>query len=176
MGPARDFPRPHPGAGDGRRCTVAPVVFFGGKQKYGKQKAEMGGDRRGWFLLSAFCFLLWLWLCMTEAQEGLIDGLKAMECGLGCSLNWAGEDYPCAGGAVTGGRSLGIGGFLVEADVRIVVRKCVFSEGTGVPKEKQTIEYKDGPVSDGRRLRIESITPIMGVALLLGCNDPSKGA
>ena len=43
-------------------------------------------------------------------------------------------------------------------------------------EEKQTIEYKDGPVSDGRRLRIESITPIMGVALLLGCNDPSKGA
>ncbi len=113
---------------------------------------------------------------MSELSDMLIEGLLQREGECESSINWAGADYPCSGGAEFGGKKLDIGGMKLNEDVKIVVRVSIFPDGPGRPSEKQTLTYTSAPGAAPRRLRIDSVTPIYDAVLVLECNYVSKGA
>ncbi len=112
---------------------------------------------------------------MDLATETLVDGLIQTEQEVGAVLTWAGVEYPCTGGAQTGGRKLDLGGYKLNADVTIVVRTSVFGEGTQ-PSEKRTVQYLSAPDATAVTLRIDVVTPVRGAVLVLECNFPGKPA
>ena len=113
---------------------------------------------------------------MSELSEHVLDGLLQAEEASGATLSWAGQKYPCTGGAEFGGKQLDLGGFKLKAEVTVVVRTAVFPAGVGLPQEKQTLLYSSAPGLPGRKLRIDSVTPWQGAMLVLECNDPNRGA
>ena len=112
---------------------------------------------------------------MSEQTDFLLEGLLEAEDASGATIIFAGQSYPCAGGAEFGGKTIEAGGFRMKAEVTIAVRTAVF-DGGPLPKEKQTIQYSSAPDVPPRRLRIDSLTPWQGQVLILDCNDPNRGA
>ena len=113
---------------------------------------------------------------MNEIAEALTDGLIEREAAVGAVLTWAGNTYPCSGGAEAGGKKLEAGGFKVTSDVSIVVRTAVFPAGVGRPKEKQTLTYTSTPGATAVALRIESITLLHDAVMVMECEHLFAGA
>lgn len=105
----------------------------------------------------------------------MTEGLALSEASLRCTIEWAGDEYPCVGGPEYGKRLLGEGGFEIKANVKIKVRTEVFPSGVGFPQEKQSIIYKPTPNSTPRTYKIDSITNWWDTVLELVCVDPRMG-
>ncbi len=112
---------------------------------------------------------------MNDYARAMVLGIKDFEDTIGATINWAATDYPCAGGAVLGGKLLGQGGFRTTSQIQIAVRTCLFPDGAGRPSEKQTLTYKATPEATARALRIDNTTLLWDDVLLLDCNDPNEG-
>ncbi len=95
------------------------------------------------------------------------------------SFRWSSVDYPCLASGTKGGKVLGEGGYRITAEVGIVVRTELFSEGLvegDRPQEKQTIIFTKRKDSTPHTLRIDNITEISDRLMLLQCNSPDQGA
>lgn len=94
--------------------------------------------------------------------------LSELESELGQLFTWSGADYPCVIGARNETKTLGDGGYALDAGLEIVVRLSAFANG--IPA------VKDGVIVDGRLLQIASILHDPGGEfLVLTCDDPTKG-
>ena len=90
-------------------------------------------------------------------------------------MNWRGADYPCAAGDQKFGRTLGIGGYLVDADLILVCVVSDFPGGAG-PQGKKDVIYYPGPGAGGAKYRVDysQTLPGGGVLVLVLTND-TKG-
>jgi hypothetical protein len=84
-----------------------------------------------------------------------------------------GIDYPCTPGSVTRGKTLGSGGFSIEADLVLFVRAILFpteQEHAGArPESKEKLTYNN------RSYRIEDVvTPAGEPFFKLICVDPNR--
>jgi len=113
---------------------------------------------------------------MSAITEALLDALQERETDIGATINWAGDDFPCAGGVDFARQILTAGGFKTTTNVVIVVRVGAFPAGQGVPQPKQNLVYTSAPGAAARPLYIDSTTPAMGVFLVLNCIDRSQGS
>jgi hypothetical protein len=111
-----------------------------------------------------------------QTVELMLEGLVLSEESLRCSINWAGQDYPCTSGPEYGARTIDEGGFKVRSHVKVKVRTSVFDRSIGFPQEKQTITYTPSVNSTPRTYRIDSITNYYDAVLELVCVDPRLGA
>ncbi len=111
---------------------------------------------------------------MSALDTALIDGLIERERQVGATITYAGAEYPCSAGVKLGGKELGAGGYRVTAQAQIVVRQSVLNGA--VPQEKQLLDYRRCAGADAERMRIVSVTKILGAAFLLECNSATEGA
>ena len=83
-------------------------------------------------------------------------------------FTWAGKDYPCTPNEATASKILGLGGFALNADLLLFVRRSVLP-AIG-PKEKQTLMFS------GRKYRIDKLGVLPGEEVVtMMCNDASEG-
>ncbi len=83
------------------------------------------------------------------------------------TFTWNGSSYPCVPGSVRRGKTLGSGGYLLEADLVIFVRAAVFE--AAAPDIKQHLVFDD------RTYRIDDIVTPAGTPFLkLICGDPAQ--
>jgi len=102
---------------------------------------------------------------------GQAEALEQIEAELNLTFTWSGGSYPCIYGDRTESKELGYGGFALDSDVTVVVRKDAFSSGNGpFPQPKDDITL------DSRSLNIQSVDYAPdGSSLVLACNDPTRG-
>jgi hypothetical protein len=113
---------------------------------------------------------------MSDVVDTLTEGLLEREAAEGSQITYAGETYPCSGGAEFGGKKLELGGWKINADVSLVLRTAVFAGQQARPREKQLLAYTSQPGAAARALRIDSATLLYNAFLLLECNDPNRPA
>lgn len=108
----------------------------------------------------------------------MLESLALSEASLRCTLNWAGDEYPCTGSYESDEDRLDSvgGGFKTVTEVFIKVRTEVFPSGTDVPRRGQTITYKKNASADPKTYRITKIKDYYGAIMELQCESPSKGA
>ncbi len=122
---------------------------------------------------------------MSAINEQLIAGVRVMQQEIQGDpfadpavvplMNWKGADYPCCTGDQKFGRTLGIGGFVVDADLIMVIVLNDFPNATG-PMGKKDVVYFPGPGAGGARYRVDytQTLPGGGVMVLALTND-TKG-
>jgi hypothetical protein len=99
---------------------------------------------------------------------GMADALETIEAENPQTFSWNGSSYKCVSGELMATKDLESGGFALQADRRIVVRRALFTDTQ--PQPKQTITM------DARLLRIDSIEASTdGAFYVLTCNDPTRG-
>ena len=113
---------------------------------------------------------------LGEQVALMLEGLALSEETMRCSIIWAGTEYPCVGGPEFGGKRLDQGGFRLHAKCKIKIRNEVFSEGSGLPAEKQLIQYKRNASAEPRTFRIAAITQYYGAFMEFELEDPNEGA
>lgn len=88
------------------------------------------------------------------------------------TFTWNGADYPCVRGSITKGKTLGSGGYALEADLVIFVRTIHFPDPAVEDDRPESKEYL---VYSARTYRIDDVvTPAAGEPFLkLVCNDPN---
>lgn len=105
-----------------------------------------------------------------------LEGLLLSEASMRTSIIWAGEEYPCVGGAEFGGKKITDGGWRMHARLKIKVRVEVFPDGINIPQEKQRIFYKRNASAEPKEYLIDDITNYYGAILELNCCHPNEGA
>ena len=104
------------------------------------------------------------------------ESLAMSEASLRCSFSWAGDWYACTGGPEKDSMRLDEGGYRQVRSVSIKVRTVLLPYGVGLPKKKQTIQYKKNASADPVTYRIASITDYWGAVMELNCEDPNASA
>ena len=84
------------------------------------------------------------------------------------TFNWGGHDYPCVPNESTASKILGLGGFALQADLLLFVRRSVLP-AVG-PKENQNLTFS------GKRYQIDKLGVLPGEEVItLVCNDATSG-
>lgn len=103
---------------------------------------------------------------MSLADE-ITDALKSREADLPLSFTWQTTSYACSASSFEKSKKLDVGGFDLEYNLILTVRKVLFS--TSYPTEKQTITHKS------KTFRIEKvIEDPSGTFLRLHCNSATQ--
>lgn len=109
---------------------------------------------------------------MSSLGSSSKRGLKSLERSTGRKVfTWpvGGSDYICVGNVAESSKTLGVGGFALEADCSIFVRLELLPEP--LPAEKQRLIF------NGKTYRIDKVSKLPGDEVLkLICNDPTRGA
>ncbi len=112
---------------------------------------------------------------MSVAAE-FSTGLASIEDALGETFVWKGQEYACLISGSRKARNLDSGGFMVEHDLTLVVRRdlfTVYNVNTGEllgPEPKQTLTFR------GETYRINDVTNAHEIFFRLECVFEHKGA
>ncbi len=112
-----------------------------------------------------------------DLPDELASDLAELELELGLTENepqyftWKNADYPCVPGSLTKGRTLGSGGFSLDADLILFVRAELFTAETGRPIAKEKLSFHN------QTFRIEDVVaPASEPFLKLVCVHPNRSA
>ena len=111
---------------------------------------------------------------MNTITDALRDAMLEREAEQGARMTWGGMTFHCAGGAQFTQQMLGPGGFALDNDVTIAVRRELFPDA--IPAKGQRVSYYATESADAAGLKIDNVTDVLGVILILACNHINKGA
>ena len=101
-----------------------------------------------------------------ELSEQFSESLAELE-DVGTMMTWNGGDYPAFAGTAVLGKDLGMGGFKLRADLKLIIRSGVLPDPG--PQIKDRITYLS------REYRIDTIEIIPGEPFVrFECNDPTQ--
>lgn len=100
---------------------------------------------------------------------GSAAALLEMEAELGEVLTWSGADYPCIIGARRENKTLGDGGYALDAALEVVVRKSVFPNSTPPTTTNEiTVNSRVLKIADVMHSPCDTF-------VVLTCEDATKG-
>lgn len=85
-------------------------------------------------------------------------------------VTWSGSTFPCSLGSRNEGKTADFGGYGLDADAQLVLRKSVFGPSGPYPVAHETLEV------NSRTLRIQSVEhDPAGIFLVVNCVDNTRG-